>query len=125
MVQKVRDLLSNYRSQNPYGIENITVMPPRNGPPIGKPVAVRIVTEEYDLAKQIAMDMKLELAKMPGVYNIEDNMPYGRKELRIGLDEYRASLHGLTFQNLARFWNVSPWREARYSSSPIRSSFLP
>ena len=101
MVQKVRDLLSNYRSQNPYGIENITVMPPRNGPPIGKPVAVRIVTEEYDLAKQIAMDMKLELAKMPGVYNIEDNMPYGRKELRIGLDEYRASLHGLTFQNLA------------------------
>ena len=59
------------------------------------------MSEDYDLAKQIAMDMKLELANMPGVYNIEDNMPYGRKELRIGLDEYRASLHGLTFQNLA------------------------
>ena len=101
MVQRVRDILDDYRAENPYGIENITVMPPRNGPPIGKPVAVRIVSEDYDLAKQIAMDMKLELSTMPGVYNIEDNMPYGRKELRIGLDEYRASLHGLTFQNLA------------------------
>ena len=101
MVQKVRTVLNSYQAENPYGIENITVMPPRNGPPIGKPVAVRIVTEDYDLAKRIALDMKLELSEMPGVYNIEDNMPYGRKELRIGLDEYRASLHGLTFQNLA------------------------
>ena len=101
MVQRVRDALEVYRSENPYGIENVTIMPPRNGPPIGKPVAVHIMSEDYDLAKQIALDMKLELANMPGVYNIEDNMPYGRKELRIGLDEYRASLHGLTFQNLA------------------------
>ena len=76
-------------------------MPPRNGPPIGKPVAVRIVSEDYTLAKQIAMDMKRELSSIPGVYNIEDNMPDGRRELRIGLDEYRASIHGLTFQDLA------------------------
>ncbi len=101
MVQRVRKAVDAYHAENPYGIDSITVMPPRNGPPIGKPVAVRIVSEDYTLAKQIAMDMKRELSSIPGVYNIEDNMPDGRRELRIGLDEYRASIHGLTFQDLA------------------------
>ena len=76
------------------------VVPPRNGPPIGKPVAVRIFSEDYDLAKEIAGELKLELGSMLGVYNIEDNMPIGRRELRIGLDEYRASVHGVSFDRI-------------------------
>ncbi len=100
MVRAVRQALDDYRQANPRGLEQLTVMPPRNGPPVGKPVAVRIMSEDYDLAKRIASQVKLELAGMPGVYNIEDNMPLGQRELRIGLDEYRASLHGLTFQDL-------------------------
>ena len=63
-------------------------------------MALRIISDDYDLAKQIATDVKLQLSGMPGVYNIIDNMPMGKRELRIGLDEYRASLHGLTFQQL-------------------------
>ena len=100
MVRLVQQVLEEYRRAHPAGFEALTVVPPRNGPPVGKPVAVRIVSEEYDLAKRIASEVKLELAGMPGVYNIEDNMPIGQRELRIGLDEYRASVHGLAFENL-------------------------
>jgi HAE1 family hydrophobic/amphiphilic exporter-1 len=100
MVRLVRETLEAYRSDHPEGIEAMIVVPPRNGPPIGKPVALRVVSDDYDLAKRIATDVKLQLSTMPGVYNITDNMPLGKRELRIGLDEYRASLYGLTFQDL-------------------------
>ncbi len=100
LLHLIRERLEEHREAHPIGIEKLIVLPPRNGPPIGKPVAVRIVSDDYDLAKLISADIQAELATLPGVYNIEDNMPYGRRELRIGLDEYRASLHGLTFEDL-------------------------
>jgi HAE1 family hydrophobic/amphiphilic exporter-1 len=73
---------------------------PRNGPPVGSPVAVRVQADDYDLAKRAASELKAELATIPGVYNIEDNMPLGPRELRVELDEHRASLQGLTFQDV-------------------------
>jgi len=100
MVRLVREVLEEHRREHPDDLEELVVVPPRNGPPIGKPVAVRVVTDDYDLAKQIAMQIKLELATLAGVYNIEDNVPFGRRELRIGLDDYRASLHGLSFDDV-------------------------
>ena len=101
MVRLVREALEVHAANHPEQIERLIVVPPRNGPPVGKPVAVRVVTDDYDLAKQIATDIQVELSGMPGVYNIEDNMPFGRRELRVGMDEYRASLHGLTFGDVA------------------------
>ncbi len=100
MVRMIQGRMKTYEDSEPTGLASLQVFPPRNGPPVGKPVAVRIVTEDYDLAKRIAGEMKQELASMPGVYNITDNLPVGPRELRVGLDEYRASLHGITFQEV-------------------------
>jgi multidrug efflux pump subunit AcrB len=44
--------------------------------------------------------MKSELSSIPGVYNIEDNLPPGPRELRVALHEHRASIHGLTFDDV-------------------------
>ncbi len=82
------------------GIEKVFAIAPRNGPPVGKPVAIRVYSDDYDEAKRAAAELKAELAAIPGVYNIEDNMPIGPRELRVRLDEHRASLHGLTFQDV-------------------------
>jgi len=100
VLRMVRERLDAHRLANPVGIENLIVSAPRNGPPIGRPVATRIVSEDYDLAKRIASEVKLELSSIAGVYNITDNMPLGKRELQIGLDEYRASVHGLAFEDL-------------------------
>jgi multidrug efflux pump subunit AcrB len=81
-------------------IVTLRVMPPRAGPPIGKPVAIRIQSEDYEVAKRIAAEMKAELATMAGVHSITDNAPLGPRELRIALDEHRASLHGLGFDDV-------------------------
>ena len=100
VLDLVRERLESYRAQNPAGIASFRVQPPRNGPPIGKPVAIRIQSDDYAQAKQIADDMKSELASIPGVYNIEDNVPFGPRELRVTLDDHRASIHGLTFEDV-------------------------
>ncbi len=95
-----RRLVDEHWAESGGEIENLLVMPPRNGPPIGRPVAIRIQADRYDTAKQIAEEVKRELRAVPGVYNVEDNVPVGPRELRVSLDENRASLHGLTFQEV-------------------------
>jgi len=100
-LRRVRERLEAYRDAHPDQIESLLVMPPRHGPPIGKPVAIRISADDYALAKLIAAEVKAELAATQGVYNIEDNVPEGSLELRVALHEHRASLHGLTFQDVA------------------------
>ena len=100
MLGLVRERLEAFRAEHPHAIVNLRVSPPRNGPPIGRPVAIRIQSDDYDQAKSIAEEMKAELARMPGVYNIEDNLPIGPRELRVSLDEHRASIHGLTFDDV-------------------------
>ena len=100
LLSLVRNRLERYRLEHPGEIESLIVAPPRNGPPIGKPVAIRIQSEDYEVAKQIAGEMKLKLGSLPGVFNIEDNVPLGPREMRVLLNENRASLHGLTFQDV-------------------------
>jgi HAE1 family hydrophobic/amphiphilic exporter-1 len=100
MLGMVRERLEAFRAEHPHAIVNMRVSPPRNGPPIGKPVAIRIQSDDYDQAKSIAEEMKAELARRPGVYNIEDNLPIGPRELRVTLDEHRASIHGLSFDDV-------------------------
>ncbi len=100
VLNMVRERVDAYAAANPEGIVSLRVQSPRNGPPIGKPVAIRIQSNDYAEAKQIAEEMKAELATIPGVYNIEDNLPLGPRELRVALDEHRASIHGLTFADV-------------------------
>jgi multidrug efflux pump subunit AcrB len=45
--------------------------------------------------------MKTFLAGVSGAYNVEDNLLTGPREVRFVMDEARASIHGLTFQDLA------------------------
>jgi HAE1 family hydrophobic/amphiphilic exporter-1 len=100
VMDLVRREMEAFAASHPDEVVSLRVFPPRQGPPIGKPVAIRIQSEDYDEAKQIAGEMKAELATLPGVYNIEDNLPMGPRELRVRLDEHRASIHGLTFQDV-------------------------
>ncbi|HJO24880.1 MAG: efflux RND transporter permease subunit [Myxococcota bacterium] len=96
----VAGVMEEFKAARPEDVAALRVVPPRNGPPVGKPVAIRIQLDDYDVAKQIAAEMKSELATLPGVFNIEDNLPVGPRELRVGLDDHQASIHGLTFEDV-------------------------
>lgn len=100
VLNLVKARMDELAAARPQDIVSLRVAPPRNGPPVGKPVAIRIQSDDYAVGKQIASEMKAELATLPGVFNIEDNLPVGPRELRVRLDEHRASIHGLSFADV-------------------------
>ena len=100
VLNLVRARVEHYRDANSERVVALRVVPPRNGPPIGTPVAIRIQSENYAVAKEIADEMKAELASTPGVFNIDDNLSLGPRELRVTLHPHRASIHGLAFEDV-------------------------
>ncbi|MEE2674460.1 MAG: efflux RND transporter permease subunit [Myxococcota bacterium] len=100
VLQVVQRTLEGYRHANPEGIETLLVTPPMRGPGVGQAVAIRVHASQYDVAKEIAEEAKAALRSLPGVYNVEDNIPLGPRELRVRLDENRASIHGLSFEDV-------------------------
>jgi len=66
------------------GIERITIAGRRAGPP-GRDVHVEFRGATPALLKQAALDLRTELARLPGVSDIADDQPYGKEELILKL----------------------------------------
>jgi multidrug efflux pump subunit AcrB len=88
------------RIQVPPGMETFVVAPRRQGPP-GSDIQVRLGGSDAHSLKQAALDLQTALRAIPGVYGIEDDMPYGREQLIFSLTPAGESL-GLTVDELAR-----------------------
>ncbi|HSA59269.1 MAG TPA: efflux RND transporter permease subunit [bacterium] len=88
-------------SVSEWGFERVSFDPIKPGPPVGKPVAVRIRGDELKELDALAEDFKAELAKFPGVEDIRDDYERGKGELNIVVDEERASQAGLNYQDIA------------------------
>jgi multidrug efflux pump subunit AcrB len=67
-----------------------------NGPPLGKPVEVKIKGIYLDRIEAAADDLKAALDDIDGVVDIGDDFDSGKQELRLAVDAERAALHGLT-----------------------------
>lgn len=74
---------------------------PRDGPPVGKPVAIRIQGPDYAIAKRIAIEFENALKAIPGVSSVADNFLFGQPQVTIEVDESRTSIYGLTFLDVA------------------------
>jgi HAE1 family hydrophobic/amphiphilic exporter-1 len=74
---------------------------PKDGPPVGKPVAIRIQGPDYATAKRIALEYEGALHHMAGVSSIADNLVFGQPQVTVQVDESRASVYGLTFLDVA------------------------
>ncbi len=83
------------------GFKEVRLDPVRPGPPVGKPVAVRIRGEDFTVLNKIADQFKKELHTMDGVYDIKDDYEPGKGELMIDVDELAALRAGLTFNDIA------------------------
>jgi len=100
-VALVQERMDRVREANPKEIVELRALAPRSGPPVGKPVAVRLQGDDYAVSKSIAREMKEYLHTLPGVSNVEDNLREGPREIRLVLDEQRAGQHGLSFEAIA------------------------
>lgn len=102
IIHDVRTALNEFLDAHPEsGIESIRAWPIRDGPPVGKPVAIRIEHPDYDYARLIADQMRTRLEGMAGVRDISDNLQLGNRELILTVDDDRAAEQGLAFLDVA------------------------
>jgi multidrug efflux pump subunit AcrB len=72
----------------------------QDGPPIGKPVAVRVTGEDYERAGRLARQIAAALESMPGVFGVTVNLREGPEEVRIAPDRERTARLGANFEEL-------------------------
>ena len=102
VLERVREAMRNFEAEHPGDIVTLRVESERYGPPVGRPVEVRIQSEDFAVNKKIAEEIKAYLATIPGVEGIDDNLKEGPREIRLEIDDERAAQFGLTFEDLAR-----------------------
>ncbi len=102
VAEELRDRIQRYVNDHPQtGIRSFQVWAPRSGPPIGKPVSIRIECPDFKTAKILAQRYKAHLQTIEGVHGISDDLDFGRQQVNLRVNEDRASVHGLTFLELA------------------------
>lgn len=83
------------------GFKEVSVDQFRHGPPVGRPVEIRVLGENYSVIEEIAEKYKAFLAGIKGVTDIRDDYEEGKHEKRILIDPVKASQAGLTVENVA------------------------
>ena len=97
-----QEFIDSWRSKltTPPGLEKITIFSQRGGPP-GKDIEIDLIGTSTKTLKQAAMSLQQSLQSYTGVYNIEDNLPYGKPELVYQITPQAQTL-GLTTQGIGR-----------------------
>jgi len=102
VIKALREEIEKYLAAHPEsGIQSFRIWSPLAGPPVGKPVYIRIQCPDFRASKQLAERYKARLDQMDGVFGIHDNLEFGRQQINLTINEDRASVHGLTFMTLA------------------------
>ncbi|MCB1214207.1 MAG: efflux RND transporter permease subunit, partial [Deltaproteobacteria bacterium] len=73
----------------------------RGGPPVGKPVAIRIKGKEYGPLKELAAQYKETLSKIKGVKDIKDDFDQGKDEYRAVINQEKLTQAGLSYRDVA------------------------
>ena len=84
----------------PAGLEHFTISVRQPGPP-GRDVNVRLTGRDALTLKRAALDLASSLETIPGVFGVEDDMPFGREQLIYELTPAGEAL-GLTTAELGR-----------------------
>ncbi|MEA1079951.1 efflux RND transporter permease subunit [Marinobacter qingdaonensis] len=84
----------------PAGLDNLSISERQAGPP-GRDVNVRMTGDDAEALKAAAEALSQALSTLPGVLDVEDDMPWGREQLIYQVSPYGEAL-GLTTADLGR-----------------------
>lgn len=87
-----------YESRGALGLEYEKL---GGGPPVGKDIAVEITGEDLSVLEQIAEEYKEVVRSVDGVEDVDDDFLAGKEEIRLRIDEERASQVGISILQIA------------------------
>ncbi|NGQ96202.1 efflux RND transporter permease subunit [Brevibacillus sp. SYP-B805] len=72
------------------------------GPPVGKPVVIRIYGEDLETLRRLAEQVKDNMAKVPGVYDIQDDLGIERYTLELEVNKALMEQKLVNYADLSR-----------------------
>lgn len=85
-----------------YPAARIIVKPFENGPPIDAPIAIRILGPEIDSLRDLAGQVEDLIKQQAGTRDVVNPVRLQRTDLDLGLDTTKASLYGISTQEVDR-----------------------
>lgn len=80
----------------------IEVVELNEGPPLGKPVTIRLRGDDLGRLWQSSLKTKELIGRLPGLSNVNSDMTLGKDELHYKLDDESASRQGITASQVSR-----------------------
>jgi multidrug efflux pump subunit AcrB len=84
------------------GIEKLTFVVFRYGPPVGKPITLRIIGTDDERRKELADTIVAYLGEVRGVKDIDRDDKRGKEQIEIRIDYTRLARLGLTVVDIAQ-----------------------
>ena len=83
------------------GYEQLKVERLQNGPPQGKPIAIKVLGNQYEDMLEVTLEMKKRLEKLDGVYELSHDYDVGKTELVVEVDRARAAINSVVPETVA------------------------
>ncbi len=90
------------KTENITGVEDIVFFVDSGGPPVGKPVTLRIVGSDDSARKALADTVYSYLSTIEGITDIDRDDREGKDQIEIQVLHQELSRHGLTVADIAR-----------------------
>jgi len=101
--RKTQEIIHELREkgQSIQGFDKLTFEEIHPGPPVGKPIAVKIRGEQFDNLKGISKRIQEYLKTIDGIMDIKDDFTGGKEELRVMIDTQKSKRLFLTTYDIA------------------------
>jgi multidrug efflux pump subunit AcrB len=102
--RKVDEIIDQLRQQcqGVQGFEDLRFDQPETGPPVGKPVEVKIRGENFAILDQIAQEYMDYLKTVEGTSDVTWDHKPGKEEIRVEVDREQATAAGLNVGQIAK-----------------------
>ena len=84
------------------GVEKTTFIVDAGGPPVGKPISIRVTGNDNQKRRQATAEIMEYLATIDGVKDIDSNEKLGKEQIEIKIDYNRLARLGLTVADVAQ-----------------------
>lgn len=101
--RSVTEIANSLRAEfkNIKGLDKLYMYVPKEGPPVGRDIEIGIKGENPDILKEIAGQYIAVLKTVKGVADIKTDYPFGKRQLRVIVDENKARQSYLTINTIA------------------------
>ena len=99
----IDDLIATMRerARTISGPSSVELQKISGGPPVGRPISVRVQGTYMDEIKAASLTLQDFLKTVDGAFDISDDFPPGKQEIRIEVDEEKTALYGFSTQYVA------------------------